>query len=155
MKFVPVFAAAVLLTATGAYAQSTTSAGKAEVLRSIPAGSATVTNYYKQNVYDPSDSKIGDVKDVLVDSQGKVTALIIGAGGFLGMGDHDVAVPFSAVKGTQKNGKWYLTMSTTKDELKSAPGFKYDSSKTTWVPENESTTGSAGSSNMAPGKTAR
>jgi PRC-barrel domain len=61
--------------------------------------------------------------------------LIVGVGGFLGAGEKDVAVPFSAVKHTMKNQKIYLTMDTTKDALKSAPGFKYDREKTTWVPE--------------------
>jgi hypothetical protein len=34
-----------------------------------------------------------------------------------------------------KDKKWWLVMNTTKDALKSAPGFKYDSDKTTWVPD--------------------
>src|SRR6202022_1499113 len=59
----------------------------------FPAG-ATVSNFYKQNVYDPSDNKIGDIDDVLIDKEGNVTALIIGVGGFLGMGEKDVAIPF-------------------------------------------------------------
>ena len=68
----------------------------------------TVTNWYKQNVYDPSDNKIGEIMDVLVDREGKVTALIVGVGGFLGMGEKDVAVPFNAVQVTSKdNNKWY------------------------------------------------
>jgi sporulation protein YlmC with PRC-barrel domain len=137
MKLTSTIAAICLLSSSAAFAQ-----GPAPVLSFVPASSATVTNYYKQNVYDPQDNKIGDIKDVLVDSDGKVTAFIIGAGGFLGMGEHDVAVPFSAVKGTQKDGKWYLTMNASKDTLKAAPGLKYDSTKTTWIPENASTTGS-------------
>jgi hypothetical protein len=44
-------------------------------------------------------------------------------------------VPFSAVKHTMKNQKSSLTMDTTKDALKAAPGFKYDREKTTWVPD--------------------
>jgi hypothetical protein len=35
---------------------------------------------------------------------------------------------------TEKNGKWYLTMNTTKDALKNAHGYKYDKAKATWVP---------------------
>ena len=46
--------------------------------------------------------------DVLVDRAGKATALIIGVGGFLGMGEKDVAVPFDAVQVTSKdNNKWF------------------------------------------------
>jgi sporulation protein YlmC with PRC-barrel domain len=137
MKLTSTLVAVSLLSGTAAFAQE-----PASILNSVPPNSGTVTNYYKQNVYDARDSKIGDIKDVLVDHDGKVTALIIAAGGFLGMGEHDVAVPFSAVKGTQKDGKWYLTMNASKDTLKAAPGLKYDSTRTTWVPENASTTGS-------------
>ena len=137
MKLTSSLVAVCLLSSTAAFAQD-----RASTLNSIPPNSGTVTNYYKQNVYDPQDHKIGDIKDVLVDESGKVTALIIAAGGFLGMGAHDVAVPFSAVKGTKKDGKWYLTMNASKDALKAAPGLRYDSTKTTWVPDNANTTGS-------------
>jgi hypothetical protein len=54
-------------------------------------------------------------------------ALIVGVGGFLGAGEKDVAVPFDAVHPTMKDKKWWRVMTTTKDSLKSAPGFKYDS----------------------------
>jgi hypothetical protein len=118
--------------------QTTTSTGtvtvQGQVLNMLPADSTTVTNYYKQNVYDPSDAKIGEITDVLVGKDGKVEAFIVSVGGFLGVGEKDVAVPFSAVHGTEKNGKWYLTMNSTKDALKAAHGYKYDRAKSTWVP---------------------
>lgn len=105
----------------------------AETMSSLPADSATVTNYYKQDVYDKDQSSIGKIDDVLIDKTGKITALIVGVGGFLGMGEKDVAMPFSAVKGEKKNDKWYLTSDETKDSLKSAAGYKYDSATTTWM----------------------
>jgi hypothetical protein len=46
--------------------------------------------YYKQNVYDPMDRKIGDIADVLVDRDGKVGVFIISVGGFLGIASKDV-----------------------------------------------------------------
>ena len=39
----------------------------------------------------------------------------------------------SSVHATMKDNKWWLTMNTTKDALKSAPGYKYDKNSTTWV----------------------
>jgi len=108
----------------------------AQILTGVPSNGVTVTHWYKQNVYDPSDSKIGEIMDVLMDKEGKVTALIIGVGGFLGAGEKDVAVPFSAVHMTTKdNNKWYLVMNSTKDALKNAKGFKYDRTNMTWIPE--------------------
>jgi sporulation protein YlmC with PRC-barrel domain len=120
------------------YAQQTTTgvatSTGAQTLTSVPTSATTVTNWYKQNVYDPSDSKIGEIADVLIDKDGRIDAFMVSVGGFLGVGEKDVAVPFSAIHATQKNGKWYLTMNATKDSLKNASGFKYDRAKATWVP---------------------
>ena len=133
-------AVAATLAATlagAAYAQQTTGVGtstRAQVLNSLPTSSTTVANYYKQNVYDPADAKIGEISDVLVGQDGKVDAFIISVGGFLGLGEKDVAVPFSAVHATQRNGSWYLTMNATKDSLREAHGYRYDKGKATWVP---------------------
>jgi sporulation protein YlmC with PRC-barrel domain len=124
----------------------------AQVMSSVPANSATITHWYKQSVYDPSDSKIGEIEDVLVDREGNITALIVGVGGFLGIGEKDVAVPFKAVRTTTKNdNKWYLVMNSTKDALKSAKGFKYDRNALTWVPEDApATTGSPATPSQRP-----
>jgi sporulation protein YlmC with PRC-barrel domain len=108
-----------------------------QTLNAIPPNSTTVTNYYKQDVYDPSNKKVGPVNDVLVDKQGKITALIVGVGGLLGAGEKDVAVPFDSVRLTQDNNKWRLVMNTTTDSLKNAPGYKYDRSSATWAPETK------------------
>ena len=118
---------------TAALAQAPMSAGSAEIFTRLPVGTS-VTNFYKQNVYDPSDNKIGDVEDFLIDKEGRVTAMIIGVGGFLGMGEKDVAVPFSSVTASEKSNKWYLVLNTNKEALKAAPGFAYDKTKTTWTP---------------------
>ena len=133
MKSLIALTAGVLLASGPAFAQPM-SAGHADLMASVPAQSMTVTDWYKQDVYDPSDTKIGSVSDVLVSPNGQIDAVIIGVGGFLGAGEKDVAVNFNAIKQTTKNDKVYLTMDTTKDALKSAPGFKYDRSTTTWVP---------------------
>jgi len=107
----------------------------ARMQTSIPGNALTVTDWYKQDVYDPNNNKIGQISDVLVDKSGKISTLIIGVGGFLGAGQKDVAVPFEEVQATTKDNRVHLVMNTTKDALKSAPGFKYDSSTTTWVPD--------------------
>lgn len=112
-------------------------AQEATMQRSIPQSAVTVTDWYKQNVYDPNNNKIGEVMDVLVDKSGKINTLIVGVGGFLGAGEKDVAVPFDAVEATMKDKKMWLVMNTTKDSLKSAPGFKYDTNSTTWVPDRK------------------
>ena len=109
----------------------------AETMSSLPPDSSTITNYYKQDVYDKGQNTVGKIDDVLIDKSGKITAVIVGVGGFLGIGEKDVALPFSAVKSEHKNNKWYLTVDETKDSLKSAAGYKYDSSTTTWSKESK------------------
>src|ERR1700759_87903 len=121
--------------AVSAIAIGGSAAYAATTLTAAPTESWTVTNYYKPAVYDPQENKIGDVDHVLIDKSGKVTGLVIGVGGFLGAGEKDVIVPFTAVKTTKKNDKWWLTLDETKDDLKNAPGFKYDKASTTWVPD--------------------
>jgi sporulation protein YlmC with PRC-barrel domain len=117
-------------------AAGTATAATGDLMTRIPSSSLTVTDWYKQSVYDTNNNKIGEIMDVLVSPEGKVNALIVGVGGFLGAGEKDVAVDFDAVKKTSKNNSIYLTMNTTKDALQSAPGYKYDSQSTTWVPDN-------------------
>jgi sporulation protein YlmC with PRC-barrel domain len=92
----------------------------------MPGDAVTVTNWYKQNVYDSSDNKIGEIVDVLMNKGGQVTTVILSVGGFLGMDTKDVAAPFKAIHATMKDNKWWLVMNTTKDALKTAPGYKYD-----------------------------
>ena|SRR5271163_941608 len=121
-------AAIILLGMTGFAAAQTTS-----IMSSPPPGK-TVTKYYKQSVYDPAKDTIGTVDDVILDDSGRATGLIIGVGGFLGAGEKDVAVAFDAVHAEMKDGAWYLTLDTTKDALKSAPGLTFDKEKEAWVP---------------------
>jgi sporulation protein YlmC with PRC-barrel domain len=123
--------------------------GSASALRSIPDDARTVTEWHKQNVYDPTDTKIGEVMDVLIDRDGRVAALIIGAGTFLGMSNKDVAVPFDAVQFKTKDNKSYPVMNTTKDALKSAPGYKYDRTSMKWMPDSPSET--MGAAPVSPG----
>jgi sporulation protein YlmC with PRC-barrel domain len=133
----------------GAYAQQTTGVGgpiEAQVLMAIPQSATTFTEFYKQNVYAPSNLKIGEIKDVLVDKDGKIRAFIIGVGDFIGrqrtdsglampfVDQRNVAVPFDAIHATKKDGQRWLTMNVDMDSLSSAPAYKFDKAKATWVP---------------------
>ena len=130
-----IFALSSSLLLLGSIAVAQQPSRNIEIMSSVPKESATVTDWYKQSVYDPSDTKIGEIMDVLLSPEGQATALIVGVGGFLGAGEKDVAVPFSAVRHTMKDQKIYLTMDATKDALKAAPGLKYDKARTSWVPD--------------------
>ena len=50
------------------------------------------------NVYNEQNEKLGDISEILIDKSGKVDGIIIGVGGFLGMGQHDIKVEMSKLK---------------------------------------------------------
>jgi len=50
------------------------------------------------DVYNEANEKLGDVNELILDKNGKVSAVVIGVGGFLGMGEHDIAVSMDKLK---------------------------------------------------------
>jgi sporulation protein YlmC with PRC-barrel domain len=88
------------------------------------------SDIYKANVYDNSENKIGDVTDLII-SNGNIKEAVIGVGGFLGAGQKDISVPFKELKISMRNGKEWLTLNRTKDELRSMPGYEPMSRPTT------------------------
>ena len=97
--------------------------------RSIAAPSSLSTMHwlasdiYKADVYDNAEDKIGVVTDLIVDNSGNVTTAIVGVGGFLGVGKKDVAVPFKDLKVVSRDGKDWLVLNQTKEDLKAAPAY--------------------------------
>lgn len=69
-------------------------------------------------VHNEKDEKIGDINDVVLASDGKAAYFIVGAGGFLGMGERSVAIPFEEIKQT---GDKLVLSGYTKDQLKALP----------------------------------
>jgi hypothetical protein len=88
-------------------------------------------------VYNPKDEAIGDVNDVLVMRDGKVEGVIIGAGGFLGIGEKDVAIELSKLKMVETESGIKLVLDTSKDELAAAPEFKSKSDMQAETEANE------------------
>lgn len=101
------------------------------------------------SVKGAQNESIGEINEILIDSSGGVKAVVIGVGGFLGIGEKDVAVPFEALTVARKVGSdtvESVTVRYTKQELEQAPTFK-----TTAELEKDGaarpTTGAAGTSN--------
>jgi len=122
------------------------------------------------DVLGPDNAKVGSVTDLLFDRHGKIEGLIVGVGGFLGIGEKNVAIDMSAFQavpyssGASTTGgansgvadsdptHVNLKVSWTKDQLKSAPDFQYyrAPARTTERPGTSPTTGMAPRP-MAPG----
>jgi sporulation protein YlmC with PRC-barrel domain len=50
------------------------------------------------DVYNEANEKVGDIEELILDKSGKVEHVVLGVGGFLGMGEHYVAVAFDKLK---------------------------------------------------------
>lgn len=86
-----------------------------------------VTELKGTDVKTPSGDKLGDIKELAIDTNGRVSYAAISVGGFLGMGDKLVAVPWDALKfslGGDKGDKRMVTLAATKKQLEDAPEFK-------------------------------
>lgn len=78
-------------------------------------------------VYNKDNKDIGTIKDIAINSSGEVKGYILSVGGFLGIGDHYVAVRPSAINLSYKasDNKWHATMDANASQLKNAPEYKY------------------------------
>lgn len=105
--------------ATHAMAQSTDSAFKL----TQGANEWRVANYVGQPIVNASGEKIGDVSDMLFDRGGKITTVVVGVGGFLGLGAKQVALPFETVTYSEQNGERQIMVPLTKEALQAAPDY--------------------------------
>lgn len=101
-----------------------TSAGSASTAATpdASAGDSFQAKLKGKSVYNENDEKVGDVKDVVMSADGKVTHVILGVGGFVGVGEHPVAIPFEEIK---ESGDKLTLQGYTKDQLKEMPAFEY------------------------------
>ncbi len=102
------------------------------------------------DVLGPDNAHIGDVSDFLFDKNGKVLAYVVGVGGFLGIGEKNVAIEPTAfqmapAENSSDPSDMKLKVSWTKDQLKNAPAFEYYKApaRTTGTGTGGGTTGSA------------
>ena len=118
-----VIAAGVSDVSAQAAGSSVISVSKSE-MRQVATGWSAKKQILGKDVYNDAGEKIGEINDLIVAPNKSVSYAIVGVGGFLGMGDHEVAVPVAKFK--QQMGKIVLH-GATKDALKLAPKFEYAS----------------------------
>ena len=92
----------------------------------VPATERLSSNLVGLDVYNNDHKDVGTIKDLAMNRDG-VQAYILSVGGFLGIGDHYVAVSPDAVKVSfnETDRTWHAGMNATADQLKAAPEFKY------------------------------
>jgi sporulation protein YlmC with PRC-barrel domain len=121
MRIQSAIAAACMMVTGAAWAQ--TAPALVEVDRDdtmVPSLGMNVDRLEELDLIGANGEKIGDVEDVLADSSGKVVAVVIEYGGFLGMGEKEAVFMLDKLK--LQNGKLVTTM--TKAELEKLPAWK-------------------------------
>ncbi|MBR0758300.1 PRC-barrel domain-containing protein [Bradyrhizobium jicamae] len=91
------------------------------------------------NVYNEANEKLGDINELLVDKSGKINAVVIGIGGFLGMGEHDIAVSMDKLKFVEEPVRTSSTgTSTTTRETTTGAASTTTTNRSTndWVPDH-------------------
>ena len=100
------------------------------------------------DVYGPDNQKVGDIDELLVDRDGKIEAVVIGVGGFLGIGQKDVAIPYAELQWMSNEEPRTATTTTTTG----AGGVSTPAAPRTGQPAttgSTSTTGAAGTGTAA------
>jgi len=103
-------------------AGSTTTGVTAEELKTIALGWSAKKQILGKPVYNDKNEKVGDVDDLIIAPDSSVSYAIIGVGGFLGLGERQVAIPVNDFKGGE--GRIVLP-GATKDALQAMPSFQY------------------------------
>jgi sporulation protein YlmC with PRC-barrel domain len=125
MKSLSTIAVTALLIATPAcFAQQvvgSTQLGVVE-LRDVTTGWSTKRQVLGKKVFNENGETVGKIDDIIVAPDKAASYAIIGAGGFLGVNRHDVAIPVSQLK---EDGGKYILAGATKDAIKAMPEFEY------------------------------
>ena len=93
-----------------------------EEYKVLAKGWSIKNDFLGKDVFNDAREKVGSVEDIIVTPEKGISYAIIGAGGFLGMDKHDVAVPVSQFKIKDKRITW---PGVTKEAIKTMPSFKY------------------------------
>ena len=93
-----------------------------EELKIIARGWSATKQILGKSVYNDKNEKVGDVDDLIIAPDSSVSYAIIGVGGFLGLGERQVAIPVSRFKHSE--GRLVLP-DATKDALQAMPSFQY------------------------------
>ena len=109
--------------ATAQVAGGTTTVGVSVVeTTQIAMGWSVKKSLMGKTIYNEANQKVGKVDDLIISPDKSVSYVIVGAGGFIGMGRHDVAIPISQIE--DRSGKLVMP-GATKDTIKSMPAFEY------------------------------
>jgi len=85
-----------------------------------------LSNLLELDVYNLQNEKVGEIEDVIIDSGKTVKAIVVGVGGFLGLGERYVSVDPGSLVITGQGDSMRAVINTTRDALRNAPEFKFE-----------------------------
>ncbi len=97
-----------------------------EEIKIVASGWSAKKQILGKTVFNENNEKVGKIDDLIVAPTGELSFVIIGAGGFAGVGRHDVAIPVQQIQ--LQDGKFVLP-GATKAAVKALPKFEYAKSK--------------------------
>ncbi len=109
-------------------ATHTQSAGASHVQTNQAADQWLVGNLWHKSVYNSAGQAIGDLNDLVIDKDGKIAAVVIGVGGFLGLGEKNVAVDFDQLQNNGGVSPNRIVLNWSEQDLRNAPAFQRASS---------------------------
>ena len=83
----------------------------------------TASDYIGKRVYDRTGADIGEVNDLILSEDSRIAATILGVGGFLGMGEKNVAVSVKSIEMVKDGESTKLVVDATKEQLDKAPSY--------------------------------
>jgi len=107
----------------GSQMPQTTRMGGSEYLTSAPSSAVHADNIIGSDVMTTGDENVGPVNDLIFDDDGQIIAVVVGVGGFLGMGEKDVAISWDSVSRSTEDRDQFR-VDATKEDLRAAPAFK-------------------------------
>lgn len=111
---------------TTATTGSTTGQTAANNWYTLQQGDLRASRLIGMSVTNAAGEAIGDINEIVLQQDGKVGAIVVGVGGFLGMGEREVAIPFSSLKMVaDSNGSTNVTVDATRDSLTGAPAWQW------------------------------
>lgn len=84
------------------------------------------SNIIGESVYNGTTDtaeNIGDVNDMVLDANGTIKSIVVGVGGFLGVGEKNVEVDYKEAQWTEKNGDRWIVVSLSKEQIEALPAF--------------------------------
>jgi sporulation protein YlmC with PRC-barrel domain len=114
--------------ASAAYAQQATTPPRATdpQVAAMPSG-ADAKKLIGRNVKNPQDETVGEIESVYINADGKVDSVILGVGGFLGLGERHVRVAWKDLRVSDNGEK--VVINATKDQLKAMAPYTYRDAK--------------------------